>query len=444
MSGRRKRILYVETARAVGGSSLSLLELVRGLAPDRYEPVVLFYYNTPAVQQFRDSGIKVLVLDRQVVASVGPTVNNQGASPPITRDVEGALNRYGRWLGITYRYGKEAYWLARRDWPLAQRLARLLRHEAIDLVHHNNSLRGNQGAILGARLVGLPQVCHVRMLHPYPALAPLSQRFVNAFIYISQAVAQSYLAWGIPKVRGRVIHNPISLAAFDDNQATHERAALRRELGLAPQDKVISNVGRLSWWKGQDYFIQAMATVVRTEPQARALIVGEPSTASPKEVAYYDGLQQLVQHLHLTNHVTFTGFRTDVPRIMAASDVVVHSASEPEPFGRVIVEAMMAGRPLVATAAGGVLEIVEDQETGLLAPPKDAAAMANAITYLLQNPAVAAQVGAAARQRAAARFTVEQHVRQVEAVYEEVLAGAVVRSVVKPVATTEATTESPK
>lgn len=124
--------------------------------------------------------------------------------------------------------------------------------------------------------------------------------------------------------------------------------------------------------------------------------------------------------------------------------MVVHSASEPEPFGRVIVEAMMAGRPLVATAAGGVLEIVEDQETGLLAPPKDAAAMANAITYLLQNPAVAAQVGAAARQRAAVRFTVEQHVRQVEAVYEEVLAGAVVRSVVKPVATTEATTESPK
>lgn len=417
----RARILYIETAPSFGGSSLSLLELVRGLDTQRYEPVVLFYHNTPAVQQFRDSGIRVLTLGQEAVTpSVGLTTNG-AATTAATRDIEGDLNRYGRWLGATYRYSKEAYWLARRDWPLARRVARSLEQEAIDLVHHNNSLRGNQSAILGARLAGLPQVCHVRMLHPYPALAPLSHRLVAAFIYISKAVEQNYLAWGIPANRGRIIHNPISLTAFAEQSSDDDRHALRTELGLTPTDKVISNVGRLSWWKGQDYFIQAMATVVQSEPQAKALIVGEASTASAKEVAYYERLQQLVQQLHLTNHVTFTGFRTDVPRIMAASDVVVHSASEPEPFGRVIVEAMLAGRPLVATAAGGVLEIVEEGTTGLLVPPKAVPAMAKAITYLLQNRAVADRMGDCARQRAAARFTVEQHVRQVEQVYEEVL-----------------------
>ena len=87
----------------------------------------------------------------------------------------------------------------------------------------------------------------------------------------------------------------------------------------------------------------------------------------------------------MSDRVILTGVRSDIPRIMAASDIVVHSASEPEPFGRVIVEAMAAGRPVVATAAGGVLDIIEDQVTGLLVPSKNVTLMAKAIQQFLQN-----------------------------------------------------------
>jgi glycosyltransferase involved in cell wall biosynthesis len=106
---------------------------------------------------------------------------------------------------------------------------------------------------------------------------------------------------------------------------------------------------------------------------------------------------------------------------MAMSDLIVHSASEPEPFGRVVVEAMLAGRPVVATAAGGVLDIVEDRVTGLTVPPKDPAAMAGAIQYLLQHPVAARAMGQRARQEASKRFSVKQHADGVQCLYQTIL-----------------------
>ena len=164
-----------------------------------------------------------------------------------------------------------------------------------------------------------------------------------------------------------------------------------------------------------------MAEVIQSQPNTKALIVGAPDS-TPSNQAYYQKLQQLVSELRLSDHVVFTGFRTDVSSIMAASDIVVHSSSEPEPFGRVVVEALLAGRPVVATAAGGVLDIVEDQVTGLLVPPKNAALMAKAIQQLLQNREQARAIGQRAQQRSKERFSVKRHVTAVQRIYQEVLA----------------------
>ena len=183
---------------------------------------------------------------------------------------------------------------------------------------------------------------------------------------------------------------------------------------------MVSNVGRLDWWKGHDYFLQAMAEVIQAQPSVKALIVGEPDSARRNQ-AYYQRLQKLVTELELSEHVIFTGFRADIPRIMAASDIVVHSASEPEPFGRVVVEAMLTGRPVIATAAGGVLDIIEDQVTGLLVPPKNAALMAQAVQQILQNPEQAKMMGQRAQQNARERFSVKQHVTAVQHIYERIL-----------------------
>jgi glycosyltransferase involved in cell wall biosynthesis len=338
------------------------------------------------------------------------------------------LGRFSSRLAEAYRLAKQVYVVARYDWPLARHVAGLLKAHGIGLVHHNNSLPRNRATIMAARLAGLPQVCHVRDLKEFSTIDRYCARFVDAFIYISTAVEQRYRASGIDPHKGHVVYNPFDAglwrapaASRHNGRAAELRAELDSEFGLKQEDRIISNVGRLDWWKGQDYFLQAIAEVVRWEPNVRALLVGAPDS-TPLGCAYHRKLEQMVTELGLSQHVTLTGFRSDVPRLMAASDIVIHSASEPEPFGRVVVEAMLAGRPVVATAAGGVLDVVEDQITGLLVQPKDAHAMAYAMLRLLQNPEQAQEIGRRAQQRAEECFSLEQHVTEIERAYDSILA----------------------
>lgn len=407
MNTKRYRILYLEKPVFVGGSIISLYELVRGLDTSRYEPVVAFYGPNPYRDRFETLGVPVITLSEQTPVAA-PATGSQ-------RDIAASLSRYANWMADGYRTAKQIYLLARRDWPMARRLARLIKQNAIDLVHGNNSL--NRAVILAARLASVPHVCHVRMLHELSPVDRYLARYVNSFVYISKAVERCYCSQGISASRGQVVHDSIDVDAFVQ---ADQVAELRAEFGLTDQDWLISNVGRLDWWKGHDDFLRAMAEVTRSQPNGKALIVGALDTM-PRNQAYYRRLQQLVTDLGLSEHVVFTGFRADVPRVMAASDVVVHSASEPEPLGLVIMEAMAAGRPVVATAAGGVLDIIEDQVTGLLVPPKDAALMARAIQKLLRNRDQAEVMGRRAQQQATRRFSVEQHVAAVQRIYERAL-----------------------
>jgi glycosyltransferase involved in cell wall biosynthesis len=242
-------------------------------------------------------------------------------------------------------------------------------------------------------------------------------RSVNAFVYISSAVETCYGDRGIPADKGIVVHNPIDVEAFGKSDGVAE---LRSELGLSDQDRVVSNIGRLVAWKGQDCFLRAMAMVVRSVPNVKALIVGAPDLTARSQ-QYCRRLRGLVVELRLSNRVLLTGFRADVARIMAASDVVVHSACEPEPLGRVIVEAMASGCPVIATAAGGVMDIIEEERNGLLVPPGDATSMAEAIVRLLMDRAYAEQIAQQGQQCARESFSVNRHVAAIQQLYEQIL-----------------------
>jgi glycosyltransferase involved in cell wall biosynthesis len=257
----------------------------------------------------------------------------------------------------------------------------------------------------------------VRTLRGFSRFERYLAKSVSTFVYISKAVEELYQQLGIPAEKGKIVYNPIDVDRFDQNGAN---LRLRTELGLTDQHRLVSNVGRVEWWKGQDYFVEAMAEVIKQEPNARGLIVGQADTSQRSRI-YYQRLQGLIQELNLSNYVIETGFRQDVPQIMAASDVIVHSASEPEPFGRVVVEAMAAGRPVIATAAGGVLDIIEDQVNGRLIPCKDATAMATAICEFLRDLGLSERIGQQAKQDAKRRFSVAQHVTVVQQIYDKLL-----------------------
>ena len=200
-----------------------------------------------------------------------------------------------------------------------------------------------------------------------------------------------------PARRQRLVYPGTSLDAFDP-AALPTSAELRRRLGLPATGALIGMVGRLQRWKGSHVFVAAMPAIRRAHPTAQAVIVGGVHETEPEYAAQ---LALQVRALGLADAVRFTGFQANTAEWMQAMDIVVH-ASDREPFGIVVIEAMALGKPVVAGSQGGPAEIITDGVNGLLAPFGDAAALSAAILRYLDDPAFAARCGAAARVRAAA------------------------------------------
>ncbi len=188
---------------------------------------------------------------------------------------------------------------------------------------------------------------------------------------------------------------------------------LKQRFGFDPDKPLIGIVGRLQRWKGMHVFAEAMAKVINLNPECQGVIVGGPHDLEPE---YAGWLKQRVEELGLTNKVVLAGAQQNVPEWMQAMDIFVH-ASEREPFGIVVVEAMSLGKPVIATKPGGPEEIIQDKENGLLVPANDPAGLAEAVLSYLSDPGRAARFGVAARQRAL-RFTPDRFAQRVTEVLE--------------------------
>lgn len=194
---------------------------------------------------------------------------------------------------------------------------------------------------------------------------------------------------------------------------------LRNEIDLKPDAFVVTLIGRLQKWKGQETFLKAAALVSEKVPLARFLLVGGPTFTD--EQIYENSLREQARELGIEDRVTFMGHRDDIPNVMAASDVFVHASTEPEPFGVVIVEAMAAGKPVIATHGGGPEEIVLDGHSGFLVPARDADSLANKLLALFADPALRSRMGEEGRRRAVERFSQDQLIQNIEALVKELM-----------------------
>ena len=194
--------------------------------------------------------------------------------------------------------------------------------------------------------------------------------------------------------------------------------ALRRELDLPPDGPFLLCVGRLDEQKGHPTLFEAMRSVLAREPDARLVVVGGAQQSGADYAAY---LRHLSAHPDLDGRIIFTGERTDVPRLMAACDLFV-LASRWEGFGLVFLEAMAAGKPVVATHVSAIPEVVLHEQTGLLVPPDDPVALAAAILRLCADPAERRLLGDAGYERVHLHFTADRMVDETLDVYREALA----------------------
>lgn len=377
----------------MGGAEHSMLSLLTGLRQE-----VSVRLGCPATSPFADAA-------RELGVSIADIPSVDGSLKLHPRETPVALGRLSLAAARTARHAQ-----------------RMNAH-----VIHGNSIRAGLFAVPAGRLAGIPTVVHIRDRLPRSQVADASLRMIASGA--KAVVANShYTAEGVRAVTARgnlgVVYNPVNLDQF--NLSRVDRNAMRAELGLSSEAFVVAVVGQITPWKGQHEAIQALARVRQTHPDVELLIVGEPKFVSAAtrydNRAYYSGIQQLIATEQLERCVHLLGERSDVPAIMGALDAVLVPSWE-EPFGRVVIEAMALGLPVIAANIGGPAEIIRDGIDGLLVAPRDPQLWADAVLRLADSAALRASLGHAAALRAR-DFAVPQHVAAMRQIYEETVASA--------------------
>jgi glycosyltransferase involved in cell wall biosynthesis len=324
----------------------------------------------------------------------------------------------------------------RSDLAALRQLTCLIRKERPHVLHTHTSKAGVLGRI-AARRAGVPVVVHTphgHVFHSYEGrlktqlfvwLERACARAADRLIALTDTERREHLDLGIGRSdQWTTIHSGVDFAPFD--AARGSREAVRAELGLPADSIVLGSVGRLVPVKGHDYLLQAIARLGARHPALHLLLVGDgPLRGELIARARSLGLRvscscscSCRNAEGPTLHVL--GLRRDIPRLLAAMDLFVLPSLN-EGMGRALVEAMAMELPCVASEVSGVPDVVADGVTGVLVPPRDPAALARAISLLIEHPERAREMGRRGRHRVVPAFSVERMIEQLEAVYRELL-----------------------
>lgn len=262
----------------------------------------------------------------------------------------------------------------------------------------------------------VPWVCSVHDIHDKSWAGKWTLPIFNSVWRSADrvvAISHAVKAWlvetrGVPQEKIQVIHYGIEPEGF-----AHPRADLR-ETWAQNGGAVVGSIGRLEARKGHECLIRAMSHLAKTLPTASLVIAGHDPWN------YGGRLQSLIHDLGLDGSVRLAGFQSDIPLFLGALDVFAF-ASHAEGFGQVVVEAMAAGKPVVVSKVAPLTEIVVDGETGLLAEPSDAAEFARALSWLLQHPAAAQQMGRRAQERVESYFSARRMTAETVGLYQELI-----------------------
>ncbi len=378
MKQDRIKILYVIGTLDLGGAERQLVALAKGLDRSKFFPIVYCLTATgPLLPELTRAGIQVKCFGLR-----GLTIRRN----PILvarRLVDFLLSLKKERPDVVHGLLFHAYILG----SFAARLAR------VPIV------------IASRRSLGLFKE---RKLH-YRLIEKVANRMTDLIIANSVAVREDVLRQEkVLPSKVRVIYNGIDPFLYE----IQTDVGLRASLGLPNGAKVIGVVGNLIHYKGHRFFLQACPEVKAKFPDVRFLLIGDGPLRGELEV--------MAGELGIKEEVIFLGSRNDIPALLSIIDLFVLPSLE-EGFSNAILEAMAAGKPVVATRVGGIPEAVVHEETGLLVPPKDPKALADAIIRVLSDPELAMRMGKAGRDRVIREFSLDRMVRSLEQVYEELV-----------------------
>lgn len=388
----RRPILYIHPSNELYGSDRSLLRLVRDLDKEKFTPHIIvandLEYEGLLTNKFEASDItysefKLGVLRRKYHTPQG--------------------------LGL-FSY---------RTLQSARQIAAYCRANQITLIHSNSAAVFSGG--LAARWLNIPHIWHVREIITEPAwlnkiIANTLYNYADAIVAVS-GPARDRLMAAKPEIRERivVINDGIKPQPFVTVSEPRIRQ-LRMQWGASDTTTIIGMIGRLNSWKGQNFLLEAAASVLKNGNNSRLVFVGGNV---PGEEWRTEELQNQVDQLDLTDLVCIDGFRFDIPEVMAAFDVFVLPSTRPDPYPNVVLEAMASGKPVIATAHGGPTEQLLDGETGYLVSPTSTKQMADALITLIADPQLRKHMGQAGQMRLINNFTTDRYVRNIEELYDQ-------------------------
>lgn len=304
------------------------------------------------------------------------------------------------------------------DWRCAQRLARFLRRERVDLIHahqYGPFAYSSLSRLFGG---GAP-ILFMEHGRDYPDFPRPKRKIANRLLLrardrvvaVGECVRRALVDnEGIRSERIQVVYNGVDLSRYDSQR--RERDNVRRELGITPDQPLVMQVARLNRLKDHATALRAFALVAAQRPDARLALAGDGEERA--------AVEQRIEELGLNEQVVLLGTRHDIPRLLQGADLFLLS-SITEGIALTLIEAMATGLPVAATAVGGNAEVVASEQTGLLVPPRTPDAMAQQLLTLMGDPSLRERYGRAGVERAHARFSdVTMHATY-HALYQEML-----------------------
>jgi glycosyltransferase involved in cell wall biosynthesis len=375
------KVLHIHTRGIIGGSGTNTLLTMLGMPKDKYESELACGSEGPLVDAAKNNNLKLEII---------PHLRNE--------------------INIFY------------DILALFELIALINRKDYEIVHTHNSKAGILGRF-AANICRVPIIIHSQhscvfkygtlnyfQKKFYYLLEKISAKFTDKIIYISESLKQEFIDANIGCEKNSVvIYSGIVLEKFRMKVGVLEKNEV---LGLRKDEFIVGVVSRLEPGKGNEFIIKAIPRIIQDVPNIKFIFVGDGNLRNY--------LEELVDSLKVREKVLFLGLRDDVYDLLQMFDIVC-LASLYEGMGRVLLESQAAGRPVVATKIGGIIDIVKDNKTGFLVPPKDVNALAEAIIKLAQDHHLRRQMSEEARRFVDYRFSSAKMVVDIYNVYEELV-----------------------